>query len=71
MNECILPSDFQQAGMITDDEIASLVIHPLPDGVRLTAVMDCCHRLVFIVCSYSNNKLFKLFVITCVVCLNK
>ena len=29
--------------MITDDEICERIVHTLPDGVRLTAVMDSCH----------------------------
>ena len=43
MNETILPSDFQKAGMITDDQISDTIVKPLPEGVRMTAVMDCCH----------------------------
>eukprot|EP00746_Dinoflagellata_sp_MGD_P132021 gnl/MRDRNA2_/MRDRNA2_65756_c0_seq1.p1 gnl/MRDRNA2_/MRDRNA2_65756_c0~~gnl/MRDRNA2_/MRDRNA2_65756_c0_seq1.p1 ORF type:complete len:349 (-),score=55.10 gnl/MRDRNA2_/MRDRNA2_65756_c0_seq1:22-1068(-) len=43
MNETILPVDFQNAGQITDDEIGDLIVKPLPDGVRLTCVMDSCH----------------------------
>eukprot|EP00747_Dinoflagellata_sp_TGD_P118799 gnl/TRDRNA2_/TRDRNA2_172893_c7_seq29.p1 gnl/TRDRNA2_/TRDRNA2_172893_c7~~gnl/TRDRNA2_/TRDRNA2_172893_c7_seq29.p1 ORF type:complete len:354 (-),score=46.04 gnl/TRDRNA2_/TRDRNA2_172893_c7_seq29:57-1022(-) len=43
MNETILPVDFERSGMITDDMIGELVVHRLPEGVRLTAVMDCCH----------------------------
>eukprot|EP01041_Mallomonas_annulata_P002476 gene2476-4811_t len=43
MNETLLPVDFKSAGMITDDEIASIIVRPLPNGCRLTAVMDCCH----------------------------
>ena len=43
MNETILPVDFQTAGMITDDEIGSILVRVLPDGVRLTALMDSCH----------------------------
>eukprot|EP00741_Cyanophora_paradoxa_P013117 tig00020675_g12670.t1 len=43
MDETILPCDFKQAGQITDDEIYQLLCRPLPYGVRLTAVMDCCH----------------------------
>jgi len=43
MDETILPIDFQHAGMITDDRISELVVAPLPEGVRLTAVLDCCH----------------------------
>jgi len=43
MNETILPVDFERAGQITDDEIAELVVRHLPEGVKLTCVMDSCH----------------------------
>jgi hypothetical protein len=43
MNETILPVDFREAGMITDDRLSELIVRPLPDGAKLTAVMDCCH----------------------------
>uniref|UniRef100_A0A0G4HVU4 C2 domain-containing protein n=1 Tax=Chromera velia CCMP2878 TaxID=1169474 RepID=A0A0G4HVU4_9ALVE len=43
LNETILPVDFQRAGMITDDELNRCLVAPLPAGVRLTAIMDCCH----------------------------
>jgi len=43
MHETICPVDFQEAGMITDDHLNELVIRMLPQGARLTAVMDCCH----------------------------
>lgn len=43
MNETICPMDFQQAGMITDDEIGDMIVKDLPEGTRLTAIMDCCH----------------------------
>jgi len=43
MNETVCPVDFQRAGMMTDDEIGDLLVKNLPEGVRLTAVMDCCH----------------------------
>jgi hypothetical protein len=36
-------ADYSIAGQITDDEVSQLVVQPLPEGVRLTAVMDCCH----------------------------
>ena len=32
-----------QAGMISDDQLAALLCCALPDGVRLTAIMDSCH----------------------------
>jgi hypothetical protein len=43
MNETILPVDFKSAGMMTDDQLGELTVRRLPEGVRLTAVMDCCH----------------------------
>jgi hypothetical protein len=43
MNETLLPVDFETAGMLTDDHIGDLLIKHLPEGVRLTAVLDCCH----------------------------
>ncbi|CAD7939044.1 unnamed protein product [Amoebophrya sp. A25] len=43
MNETILPCDFQRAGMITDDEMSDIICRPLPEGVRLTCLMDSCH----------------------------
>ncbi len=35
--------DFKQAGMISDDEISAIIVQTLPEGARLTSVMDCCH----------------------------
>lgn len=43
MNETVCPVDFQRSGMLTDDEIGDMIVKHLPEGVRLTAVMDCCH----------------------------
>eukprot|EP00276_Gloeochaete_wittrockiana_P004318 CAMPEP_0184643872 /NCGR_PEP_ID=MMETSP0308-20130426/689_1 /TAXON_ID=38269 /ORGANISM="Gloeochaete witrockiana, Strain SAG 46.84" /LENGTH=296 /DNA_ID=CAMNT_0027072103 /DNA_START=224 /DNA_END=1114 /DNA_ORIENTATION=+ len=43
MDETILPEDFQSAGQIVDNEINRMLVLSLPPGVRLTAVMDCCH----------------------------
>merc|ERR1711874_890022 len=43
MNETILPVDFKSSGMMTDDHLGELIVRHLPEGVRLTAVMDCCH----------------------------
>eukprot|EP00960_Hanusia_phi_P034794 751289-Hanusia_phi.AAC.2 len=39
-NETIVPCDMRQ---IVDDELWNNLVFPLPSGVRLTAVMDCCH----------------------------
>jgi len=43
MDECMVPLDYQRNGMIIDDDIYLGCVQPLPPGVRLTAVMDCCH----------------------------
>ena len=43
LNETILPVDFKTHGQITDDEIWDTLVFPLPEGVKLIAVMDCCH----------------------------
>jgi len=31
------------AGVIVDDDLHALLVASLPEGVRLTAIMDCCH----------------------------
>jgi len=43
MNETILPTDFQRAGQMHDDEINQRLVNPLPTGARLYAVVDACH----------------------------
>lgn len=43
MNETIIPVDFKTAGMISDDQLTDIIVAPLPEGVRVTAIMDCCH----------------------------
>ncbi|XBW35836.1 hypothetical protein QEN19_001408 [Hanseniaspora menglaensis] len=43
MDDCICPVDFQQGGMLIDDVIHDIMVKPLPQGCRLTALMDCCH----------------------------
>lgn len=43
MDETICPEDFESADMISDNQIFSLLVKSLPSGVRLTALMDCCH----------------------------
>jgi hypothetical protein len=42
-NETIVPVDFQRAGQITDDVLWTDLVHDLPEGSRLTALMDMCH----------------------------
>ncbi|KFY55617.1 hypothetical protein V496_06939 [Pseudogymnoascus sp. VKM F-4515 (FW-2607)] len=42
-DEVIYPIDFRQAGHIVDDTLHSVLVSPLPPGVRLTAIFDSCH----------------------------
>ncbi|KAI9297498.1 peptidase C14 [Neoconidiobolus thromboides FSU 785] len=42
-DETICPVDYTKAGMIIDDEMNAIMVRPLPQGCRLTAIMDCCH----------------------------
>ena len=42
LNETILPIDYKK-GQLKDDQLWEHLVYPLPNGVRLTAVMDCCH----------------------------
>ena len=42
-DETMVPVDYETAGTIVDDDIYEMLVNKLPIGVRLTAVMDCCH----------------------------
>ena len=41
-DECILPSDYQQCGVITDDLIKRVLRH-FHKNTTVTCVFDCCH----------------------------
>eukprot|EP01060_Flectonema_neradi_P001388 TRINITY_DN10824_c2_g1_i1.p1 TRINITY_DN10824_c2_g1~~TRINITY_DN10824_c2_g1_i1.p1 ORF type:complete len:443 (+),score=72.96 TRINITY_DN10824_c2_g1_i1:90-1418(+) len=43
LDETICPVDYSTAGMITDDNLKSVLLTKIPTGNRLLAVMDCCH----------------------------
>ena len=42
-DETLCPVDYDTAGQILDDEIHEVLVKGIPKGVRLTAIMDCCH----------------------------
>lgn len=42
-DETIVPLDYLENGFIRDDDIFKTLVGPLPSGVTMTAVMDCCH----------------------------
>uniref|UniRef100_A0A0G4IAS8 Peptidase C14 caspase domain-containing protein n=1 Tax=Chromera velia CCMP2878 TaxID=1169474 RepID=A0A0G4IAS8_9ALVE len=43
MDETLIPVDFQQKGMIRDDEVYDILVKSLPQGTRLVCLFDCCH----------------------------
>jgi len=42
-DEALVPLDFQEVGMIMDDDLFDILIAPLQDGVHMVSLMDCCH----------------------------
>lgn len=42
-DETLVPCDYQQSGMLSDDEVRKILVTNLPKGVRLTVILDCCH----------------------------
>ncbi|GAB5353634.1 hypothetical protein AAMO2058_000051400 [Amorphochlora amoebiformis] len=42
-DETLVPVDYESTGQIVDDDIHAILVAGLPQGVRLTAIMDCCH----------------------------
>ncbi|KAJ3021488.1 UNVERIFIED_CONTAM: hypothetical protein HDU68_009605 [Siphonaria sp. JEL0065] len=43
MDSTLCPMDFQTAGQIRSDDVHKYLVAGLPEGVKLTVVMDCCH----------------------------
>lgn len=42
-DEVIYPVDFESSGHIVDDMMHDIMVKPLPEGCRLTAIFDSCH----------------------------
>lgn len=42
-DETLVPLDYEEAGQIRDDDLFKILVHPMPEGVTVTCVMDCCH----------------------------
>lgn len=42
-DETLIPVDFQKKGQIRDDDLLKVLVHPMSEGVTMTALMDCCH----------------------------
>jgi len=42
-DDTLVPVDYQTAGQIRDNTVYENIVKPLPQGVHLTAILDCCH----------------------------
>eukprot|EP00903_Cladosiphon_okamuranus_P012835 g11994.t1 len=42
-DETMIPIDHKRSGHIRDDQLLAELVLPLPEGVVLSVVMDCCH----------------------------
>jgi hypothetical protein len=42
-DETLVPVDYNSAGMVRDDDIYDILVKPLPDGVHMVCLFDCCH----------------------------
>lgn len=42
-NETLIPVDYERNGQITDDVLWGGLVYKLPEGARITALMDMCH----------------------------
>jgi len=42
-DETLIPCDYASNGQIRDDAIFDTLVQPMPGGVTMTCLMDCCH----------------------------
>lgn len=42
-DQTLIPLDNDRSGSILDDDLFLMLVAPLPAGVRMTCVFDCCH----------------------------
>ncbi|KAI4318467.1 hypothetical protein MLD38_032168 [Melastoma candidum] len=57
-DESICPVDFVREGVIRDNEINSIIVEPLKEGVKLHAIIDACHSgtIPDLPYEYDHNK---------------
>lgn len=57
-DQCIIPVDYETNGCILVDDLFKMLVAPLPEGVRLTCVFDCCHSasMLDLPFGFVNNK---------------
>ena len=54
-DETLCPCDYDTAGQIVDDDVHEALVKGIPEGVRLTAIMDCCHSQSILDLPYTYN----------------
>eukprot|EP00538_Stauroneis_constricta_P000893 CAMPEP_0119554570 /NCGR_PEP_ID=MMETSP1352-20130426/7028_1 /TAXON_ID=265584 /ORGANISM="Stauroneis constricta, Strain CCMP1120" /LENGTH=308 /DNA_ID=CAMNT_0007601183 /DNA_START=15 /DNA_END=941 /DNA_ORIENTATION=+ len=54
-DETLIPVDFKSAGQIVDDDILKMLVKPMPAGVNVTVLMDCCHSGTVLDLPYAIN----------------
>jgi len=42
-DEALVPVDYNEGGLILDDDLFDILIKPLREGVHMVSLMDCCH----------------------------
>ncbi|GKU97995.1 hypothetical protein SLEP1_g11055 [Rubroshorea leprosula] len=57
-DETICPSDFSNTGMIVDNDLNSILVCPLKNGVKLHAIVDSCHSgtILDLPCVYDRKE---------------
>jgi hypothetical protein len=62
MDECLVPVDFVENGVVKDDDLFRTLVAPLAPGASLVAIMDCCHSGTMLDLGYDftlTDKQFK------------
>jgi len=62
-DECLVPLDYEKAGVITDDQLSGLFTFMNPNS-KMIAILDCCHSgtaldLCYTLCNDKNNYIMK------------
>lgn len=58
-DETICPTDFMKEGMILDNDIHSVIVSPLKEGVKLHSIVDACHSGTILDLPYVYNSHLK------------
>jgi metacaspase-1 len=51
-DEALCPVDFEERGVILDDDVNATIVRPLGRGVKLHAIIDTCHSGTILDLSY-------------------